>query len=123
MKALGLLVTILVLLSSCASDPVTSSEHMIFSSQAFRFQHGDSLTAVSITHSCTCPFTWTSTLTANDTLDTLAWLGFPKSMAGDQHEVPIVTHPWLYPHDTNRASILIKSNSYGNETISVTAIR
>src|SRR6266508_472019 len=108
MKSLGLLATLLVLLSGCVSEPSTTSQHMIFSSKAITFARGDSVTTVSITHSCTCPFEWSSVIIKSDTVN---WLGFPHDTTGDHHNISIITRPSLYPNDTNEARIAINSKN------------
>jgi hypothetical protein len=133
MKVFGFLTTLLVLFSGCVSEPVTTSEHMIFSTKIITFQRGDSLKTVSITHSCTCPFSWSSIVVPDTGIKTspgdTAWLIFPwvkpTKMIGDQHSVPIETRPRWYDADTNRTTIIIQSdnNTYGTDTLQIVAIR
>ena len=121
----GLALSLLVLLS-CATTPVTT-EYMIISPKTVTFDHAlnhdDTARTVSITHSCTCPFSWTSDIHRVDTTDTLAWITFPHDTVGDHGSIPIAVHPWEMPKDTNYALVAINSNSYGSDTIHVIAIR
>src|ERR1044071_3314765 len=133
MRVFGFLAILLVLCSGCVSEPVTTSEHMIFSSKVVRFERGVSSASISITHSCTCPFGWTSTVIPESAIKTTdkdtAWLIFPwvdpTMMVGDQHNGPIETRPGSYDADTNYATIIIRSehNTYGTDTIQIVAIR
>jgi hypothetical protein len=127
MKTLGYLIALLVLFAGCVSEPAPSEDHMIFSSKSFTFVSGDTVETVSITHSCTCPFSWEATVipqSAIDITDTdTGWLVFPKKMTGDHHDIPIETRPKYYDSATNHATIIIRSNRYGNDTMQVIAIK
>ncbi len=107
------------LFAGCSVAPAIQ-ERMIIAPHAIVFPSSTSDSAVSITHSCTCPFSWNATISPS--IDT-AWLTFQTSMTGDKSDVPISIHRSLLTADTNRATILILSNSYGNDSIAVTAIR
>lgn len=117
MKRLFLL-AIIVLMAGCSTAPPATQEYMIIAPQAIVFSDTTSDSTVSITHSCTCPFSWNATVTP-----TVAWLTFPTSQTGDKTDVPVSINRSLLTSDTNRAAILIVSNSYGDDSIVVTAVR
>ncbi len=52
-----------------------------------------------------------------------SWLRFPASPMGDKSDIPISDRSALLTADTNRATIVIVSNSYGEDSIIVTAIK
>lgn len=114
------LAALALVLSACSIDPPTTSEYMIISPKSITFAKGDSATAVSITHSCTCAFSWHASLTP---ASAVSWLVFPTDTTGDHKSLPMITRPSLYPNDTNEAWISINSNHYGADTIHVIAIR
>jgi hypothetical protein len=118
----GFSLLLFALLASCATAPVTR-EYMIISPKMITFDHrGDTTKSVSITHSCTCPFEWSSAFST----DTAShWITFTHDTVGDHSSIPIIVHPWMLPKDTNDAWIAINSahGSYGTDTIHVTAYR
>src|ERR1051325_10340183 len=119
MKYFGLLAAFLVLMPGCVSEPPTTREYMIISQKNIVFSQNDSIHHISITHSCTCPFSWTAHL--NDT--SVHWLEFPidssSAVIGDHNNIFIGTYPSLYTKDTNDVTITVISNNYGSDTIHV----
>jgi hypothetical protein len=105
--------------AGCVNAPITQ-EYMIVNPHTVVLPKGDSVSAVSITHSCTCPFTWTSTIAP---ASASGWLQFPLDTTGDHPSIPIAVFPSRMPSDTNRATITINSNSYGSDSIQVVAYR
>jgi len=114
-----LAISLFTLLAGCSVAPAIQ-ERMIIAPHTIVFPSSTSDSIVSITHSCTCPFSW------NDSIyppSASAWLTFPESLTGDKSDVPISINRSLLTMDTTHATILIISNSYGNDSIAVTAIR
>ncbi len=111
------LIVPLALVAGCVNPPITQ-EYMIVNPHSVVLPKGDSVSAVSITHSCTCPFTWTSKITPPSAS---AWLLFPLDTTGDHSSIQLSVLPSQMPADTNRATITITSNSYGIDSIVVVA--
>jgi hypothetical protein len=108
---------ILALLAGCSVAP-TVQEHMIIAPHVMVLSLSAPDSTISITHSCTCPFSWNATVSPVS-----PWLTFQTSQSGDKSDIPISIDTALLPADTNRATILIFSNSYGDDSIIVTAIK
>jgi hypothetical protein len=106
-----------VLFAGCSVAPAVQ-EHMIIAPHTIVFSSSAPDSTVSITHSCTCPFSWDATVSPVS-----LWLTFQTSQSGDKSDIPISIDTALLPADTNRATILIVSNSYGDDSIIVTAIK
>ncbi|HET6401752.1 MAG TPA: hypothetical protein VFH95_10170 [Candidatus Kapabacteria bacterium] len=106
-------------LSGCANDPIVQ-ERMVIAPDTIVFRSPVMDSGISITHTCSCPFSWSATVSpVSDT----AWLTFPTYQSGDKKDVPISIDRAKLPADTNRAAIAIASNSYGTDTLVVIAIR
>jgi hypothetical protein len=96
-----------------------------------RLNREDTIKSVSITHSCTCPFEWSSAITLrSDSLgipvnDTWKWLQFTADTVGDHTNIPIVVYPSKMQNDTGFATIAINSAhyTYGTDTIHVIVYR
>jgi hypothetical protein len=110
---------LIVALASCANEPIVQ-EHMIITPDTIVFAPSVADSTISITHSCSCPFTWNATV--SPIADT-AWLTFPTYQSGDKSNVPISIKRMLLTADTTIAKIILASNSYGDTTIVVKAIR
>jgi hypothetical protein len=110
---------IAALFVGCSVASPVQQEYMIVAPHSIVFSTStpDTMT-VSITHSCTCPFSWNATVSPAS-----AWLSFPGSLTGDKTDIPISVDTALLTADTTRATILIVSNSYGDDSIVVTAIK
>jgi hypothetical protein len=104
-------------LAGCSVAPAVQ-EHMIIAPHTIVFSSTTQDSTVSITHSCTCPFTWNATVSPVS-----PWLTFQLYQSGDKTDIPISVNDTLFTADTNRATILIVSNSYGEDSIVVTAIK
>ncbi len=105
------------MLAGCSVAPPVQ-EHMIIAPHSMVLSVSTPDSSVSITHSCTCPFSWNATVSPVS-----PWLSFPASQTGDKSDVPISIDSALLTADTNRATIVIASNSYGEDSIVVTAIK
>ncbi len=105
------------LFAGCSVAPAVQ-EHMIVAPHTMVLSSSTPDSTVSITHSCTCPFSWNATVSPVS-----PWLTFPSSQTGDKSDIPISIDTALLMADTNRATILIVSNSYGDDSIVVTAIK
>ncbi|HEY3874667.1 MAG TPA: hypothetical protein VGM92_04270 [Candidatus Kapabacteria bacterium] len=103
-------------LSACSVAPPVASEHMIIVPNAIAFSLHSTDSTISITHSCTCPFWWSDSV-----YPTASWLTFPTYQSGDKTDVPITIDTSKLPAGTSHATILIESNSYGIDSILVTA--
>lgn len=78
----------------------------------------DSVKAVSITHTCTCPFSWTSQV-----LPVSPWLIVPADTSGDHADIPFRIDRSKLTADTAIAVVHIHSNSYGEDSVTVTVYR
>lgn len=119
-KYLLLLVTVLCF--GCDNGTIVVDDaRMIVSPTTLVFEHGDSVKMVSITHTCTCAFTWTATVTPPNgvIVDT--------SGTGDNKAVAIrIADRSKMTSDTLQTKIVVSNNTparYGIDTIAVTVIR
>ena len=116
---LFIIVVIAVFFFGCSDTSTQFEAHeMVVSPSSLVFQHGESTKSLSITHTCTCPFSWNVTVTpANGVLkDTTGY--------GDNTSVPVrVVDRSKMTTDTLKTSYVITSNGYGTDTIAVTVIR
>lgn len=106
-------------MAGCMNEPIIQ-ERMVIAPDTVVFRPPTTDSTISITHTCTCPFSWNATVLP--TTDT-AWLAFQNYQSGDKSDVPITIDRAKLSADTNRAQIAIASNSYGTDTIVVVAIR
>ena len=119
MKQRALFFLLALGVAGCADDAITQDDmvidpHNVVLSSAAMSSH------ISITHTCTCPFSWSATVTPSS-----PWLTFPSTMSGDNPNVPISIDTAKLSQDTSRAMIVIQSTGdrYGSDTIQVTAVR
>jgi hypothetical protein len=105
------------MLAGCATDPIIQ-EHMVIAPNTLTFRSPTTDSTISITHTCSCPFSWHDSVSPP-----ASWLTFPTYQSGDKSDVPISINRALLTADTSRATIIIVSNSYGNDSILVTAIK
>jgi hypothetical protein len=127
MKTLSLLALISIafccassaFLTGCATNPIVQ-ERMVIVPDTIVFHPSTTDSSISITHTCSCPFSWSATI--SPTADT-AWLHFPTYQNGDKTNVPISIDRAKLSADTSRAAIAIASNSYGTDKIMVVAIK
>ena len=104
---------------SCTSTTQIVEEKMVITPRRILFTPGHSDTTVSITHTCTCPFSWHATLRT-----TVPWLrlgtNFPASLTSDHAAIPCsIDRTALMAPDST--VILITSNAYGADSILVIA--
>jgi hypothetical protein len=106
----------------CSSNSPIIVESMVLPVDTVVFHPPDSVATISITHTCTCPFLWTATVTPITN-----WLvigtNFPLSQSGDKSDVPLSINRWQLISDTSIATIHIVSNAYGDTSITVIAYR
>src|SRR6185312_5027933 len=105
--------SLLSLLTACSSTngPVTE-EHMIISPQVLTFGKGDSTKQLSVTHSCTCPFTW---YLAKPTIAN--WLTIPTTGSNDNTKIPVsIDRTLLAQSTTNETFLVVTSNGYPPES-------
>jgi hypothetical protein len=110
------------ILFGCSDNGLVLEERtMIVKPTALFFEHGEETKTISITHTCTCAFSWTCSITPpNGVLaDTTG--------VGDSPSVVIrVADRSKMPSDTLYTKIIVNNNSplvYGIDTVSVTVIR
>ena len=107
-----------IVLSSCYNNSTSYTVHtMTVSPTSLTFTHSDNSKTISITHDCTCPFSWnvnvlTSTQVFKDT-----------SGAGDNSQVSISIDRSKLSVDTLHAVLQITSNGYGTDTVQVTVLK
>lgn len=119
-------VLLLVLLSACTVPDVVQ-ERMVISPSAIVFPSSRSDTTVSITHTCSCPFSWTATLDTVGHHSSAGWLtlgpNFPASMTGDHASIPLSIDRSKLLASRDTTTIVIASNSYGVDSIVVIAVK
>jgi hypothetical protein len=127
MKKLFILSLLLICITGmivpgCSTNPPIIVESMVLPVDTVLFHPPDSAKTISITHTCTCPFTWTATVTPITN-----WLvigtNFPSYQSGDKSDVPVSINRSLLISDTSIATIHIVSNAYGDTSITVIAYR
>ena len=111
-------VYLLVLFAGCSVAPSVQQEHMIIAPHSIILSSLVQDSTVSITHSCTCPFSWNATVSPAS-----PWLVFEPNQSGDKTDIPISIDTAKLTTDTSQAKIHIVSNSYGEDSIIVTAIK
>jgi hypothetical protein len=120
MRGRGLLIAFTLLsavLSSCATDTVTE-ERIVVAPHALSFASSDSVKTVSVTHTCTCPFTWNAIVPQD-----APWLKIAASMQGDHSDVPVSIDRSLLTQNSETATIHFTTNGYGSDSLVVTAER
>ncbi len=114
-----LLASAIFALAACTNEPIVQ-EYMIIAPDTITLAPPTASSTISITHSCSCPFSWSASITP---LSDTAWLTFQNYQSGDRKDVPVSIDRTKLPADTNVATIHLASNSYGDTTITVVAIR
>ncbi|HZK76592.1 MAG TPA: hypothetical protein VFD13_06760 [Candidatus Kapabacteria bacterium] len=109
----------LAMLTGCMNEPIVQ-ERMVIAPDTVVFRPATSDSTISITHTCSCPFSWSATISP---ISDTAWLHFPTYQSGDKNDVPLSIDRAKLTADTSRANIAVASNSYGTDTIVVVAIR
>lgn len=103
--------------AACSNTSTNIVPHiMVVSPHDLTFAKTDTLHTLSITHTCTCPFTWTCT-----SLDTTGTL-IVASGTGDNTAVPVKVNRAMMKSDTLNTRIAI-SSGYGVDTVRVTVYR
>jgi hypothetical protein len=106
-----------IVLFGCSDNTTTYTVHeQVITPRTLTFAHSDAMKTLSITHTCTCPFSWninvlTSTQVLKDT-----------SGYGDNTQVPIAIDRSKLTVDTLYSMLEIAS-SYGRDTITVTVLK
>jgi hypothetical protein len=91
---------------------------MIIDPIELHFAQGESNKNLAITHTCTCPFTWWSSVP-----DNAPWLSFPATMTGDHTDIPVTIDRSRISTDSVSTYVKITSNAYGVDSVLVTAHR
>jgi len=113
-----LLIPLAVFFIACNDNSTTVIQHeMIVNPKALTYAHGVNTQNLSITHTCTCPFSWNvkvldSTLVLKDT-----------SGINDIAQVPITIDRTKLTADTLHTRLQITSNGYGTDTVAVTVLK
>jgi len=113
-----LLIAFAGIFAACNDNSTTVIQHeMVISPKTLTYAHGVSTQNLSITHTCTCPFSWyvnvlDSTLVFKDT-----------SGVGDYTQVPITIDRTKLSADTLHVRLQITSNGYGTDTVAVTVLK
>lgn len=116
-KYLGAIVAMAALIAGCAND-TPEPERMVITPKSLTFSATDTTKSISITHTCTCPFTWWASVPTEAT-----WLNFPASMQGDHQDVAVSINPAKLTADSAHCFVRITSNAYGIDSIEVMAHR
>lgn len=102
----------------CYSNTTTYTVHeLVVSPLSLTFSHGDTVKTLSITHTCTCPFSWNVNV-----LDSTAVLQ-PTSGSGDNTQVAIHIDRTKFKGDSLHAALQVNGYSYGIDTIRVTVFK
>jgi hypothetical protein len=112
-----ILIVLIGSLVGCDSSTVVEEQKMTVTPLSVVFQSGDSVKTISITHNCTCPFTWNGTPV--DSTNTLK--AFSGTGDNTAKEVSILRANLTT--DTLNAYWVVTSNGYGTDTIRATIIR
>lgn len=103
---------------SC-SDSITTTytvQHQVITPHSLIFASADTMKTISITHTCTCPFSWNvNVLTATQALQSF-------SGTGDNAKVEIHLDRTKLMVDTLMAMMEVHS-AYGRDTVQVTVLR
>jgi hypothetical protein len=109
------------LFAACSSSTAIVQERMVISPQRIAFDPPASSKLISITHTCTCPFSWNATVDSARAWFTIPQ-NFPVTKQGDDSFIPLsIDRTKLTANDS--VVVRIKSNSYGTDTIMVVAIK
>lgn len=119
MKMVKALILLLIVGFSMGCDSVVNSEarKMTVSPLSLVFAPGDSVKTLSITHNCTCPFTWNGTPV--DSTNTL--IAFSGTNDNTAKQVAIMRTNLTV--DTLQAYWVVTSDGYGTDTVRVTIYR
>ena len=112
--AVTALITFVSFVAGCTTETI-QQEKMVVSPNTIIFAKGETAKTVSITHTCTCPFSWTATVVD----PSATWLTFPASMSGDNASVPISFDVSKLALDSAQTTVIIVSNQYGADTMLV----
>ena len=108
----------------CSTSSVLVPEYMTVSPQLLTYSAGDSVHTLALTHSCTCPITWTILKP-----DSVQWVRVNGSAAGDQGSFPVIIHRSQLPRDTSITYLFITTGEYRTQsgaqfdTVTIKAIR
>ena len=112
-----LLCAALAFVVGCDSTTTVEEKAMTVTPLSLTFQAGESSKTISITHNCSCPFTWNGTPV--DSTGTL--MAFSGTMDNTAKDISIMRAN--LQSDTLNAYWVVTSNGYGTDTIHVTVIR
>jgi hypothetical protein len=116
MKLFSLLVLSLLFVSCNTTEPLVQ-ERMIINPTKLEFAPGEASKAVSITHTCTCPFSWTGTPSNNT-----PWLPAFDGK-GDNSKYQLTIDTAKLPVGTSTGYYVVTSNGYGTDTLRITATK
>lgn len=102
----------------CNDNGTTVIEHaLVVTPKTLTFAHGVSSQNLSITHTCSCPFSWNA-----NPLDTDKVLQAASGFWDSSHALITIDRSQL-KQDTLHSRLQIISNGYGTDTIAVTVLR
>ncbi len=113
----------LAFIFGCSTNSVLVPEYMTVSPHMLVYAPPDSIHTVALTHSCTCPITWTILK------DSSSWVSVVASATGDQSNFPITINRSLLTQDTSTAHLYITTGEYQTQsghafdTVTIKAIR
>ena len=115
----------------CSTSSVLVPEYMTVSPHALVYATPDTLHTLALSHSCTCPISWT--LTKSDSTN---WLhinptttGDQPTASGDQAKFPITIDRTLLLRDTSIGYLFVRTGEYQTQngrsvdTVMIKAIR
>lgn len=102
----------------CSDTTTTYTKHeLVVTPKILTFAHGDTIRTLSITHTCTCPFSWNvNVLDSTRVLQNLSGIG-------DNAQLQIHIDRSKLSGDTLKSSLQITSNGYGTDTVQVTVLK
>jgi hypothetical protein len=115
---LPLLFSLAIIFFGCSDNTTTVITHELqVSPHSLTFAHGESVKTLSVTHSCTCPFSWNlNVLTVTQVLK-------DTSGTGDNTRVPIWIDRTKLTTDTLVAALQVKADGYGIDTVAITVFK
>ncbi len=105
-----------IAINGCTTDTTYTVHEMVVSPKSLTFSSGDTVKTLSITHTCTCPFSW------NVNVLTLTSVLQNSTGSGDNTQVPIKIDRTKLTRDTLLASLQITS-VYGKDTVQVMILK
>jgi hypothetical protein len=112
------LIALIITIAGCDNTTTTVLEHvMTVSPKTLTYAHGEDTKMISITHNCSCPFSWF--ISVIDSTQVL------KDTSGvqDNAKVPINIDRSKLHSDTLHARLQISTYGYGTDTVFITVFK